>query len=151
MNWNVVDISSAVGGITTVILLFRILFIIDHEFSEEDKIVKNPLSAAVDESTTYAKFRSNDWQAYAALWAAMRFKQFFKFFEFILEPKSSKLCVVVLGALYLGLIVPAYAQPWSTVTQGLIPALAALVNTVWLIIIERAKRLKKSVANLKLN
>lgn len=142
-------ISYLIGGLSTFLLIYQVLLILEQEFSDEDDIIKKPLAVAACGAVRYDDFKNDDWRAFAALSSAMTLQCFVKRFRILLNPTFGKVIMISILALYLGLSVPAFVQPWPDWVKVGIGSLATITNVYWLVIIERARLLKKNLERLK--
>lgn len=138
-----------VVGLATVFATWiRAVTMLGSEFGDEQPVVRNPLSVAACTGLSYDRFRENDWAAYAALWAGMRFRAHYDRFYFLLNPKMGNRTAVELGALQCIVFVIAW-EHHDVGLLGITGGLATLIGVIWLCIIEQGKMLKKRVENLR--
>jgi hypothetical protein len=127
--------------------------VLPQEFSDEDELVKNPLVKAVHPSVDFNKFKEKSWRGFEALWAAIRFRTFYKRFALFISPRDARICLFVMAILFIALL--CVAQMMKTDSNqnaninGYIGAVAVAVNGLWWIIIEHGRILKKSVDKLQ--
>ncbi len=144
------DVLIFCGSLSEIFILYRIFLKLDQEFSDDDKLVKDPFTCAASTTIDFNKFKEDSWKGFQALWAAIRFRTFYKRFTPLISPREAKLCGVVMAALFVVLVVVAQMTNVDP-SKGnrLIGAAAMVWNTFWAGIIEHGKTLKKSVEKLQ--
>ena len=145
------QVASGAGLLSLALLLVRVLLILEREFSVDDKIMQDPLAFAADSTLTYQRFKENNWRAFAALWAAMRFRLFYGQFRPLLSYSHGVHVVLVLLVAEIAAYWAAASSKDGPISVGGTAGLATCLNLAWILLIERAKNLKKMVDNLKVS
>ena len=150
-NWGLV-----VGLISSTTMFYRMNLGMEQEFSDKEELVKDPLGFAVDNAVTFTEFQADSWKSIEALFAAIQFRNFYNRFRPIVDPSSSKICMVIVFGFFLLAI--AQVQVAATVAAGtadpkinnIIGGLMAVIVASWWAVIDHGKALKKSVEKLRI-
>lgn len=147
-----IDYWGAVAGfISATIMFYRMNIGMDQEFSDNQEIVKDPLGFAVKKTATFNEFQADSWKASDALFAAIQFRTFYKRFRLLVHPDYSKICALIVLAIFILLIVEAQnaATPDPKI-NNFIGGGVAIIVALWWAIVDRGKALKKSVETLRI-
>ena len=96
----------------------------------------------------FTNFKGNEWKAFKALIAATKFHEYCQRYSFLIYPRDAKIILVVVTLLFLlGFVLTASGDETSRKVVGIV---ASSTSLFWLLIIERAKSLKKNINLLKI-
>lgn len=134
---------------STLFMLYRINLVLSHEFSEEDPSIKDPLGYAVSESIDFRSFKDESWRGFHALWAAMRFRAYYKRFMMLVCPREARIIsLLMLGALIAMFVVVQIVKA-DPKFNGTIGAAFTAINALWWSFIEYGRGLKKTMDRLR--
>jgi len=129
-------------------VFYRAFFTLSTEFNENDQVVKQPFAYAVSTSITFINFKGNEWKAFKALIAATKFHEYCQRYSFLIFPRDAKI-ILVIATLFFMVAFIETASGDDTVRK-VIGIIASSTSLFWLLIIERAKNLKKNITILKI-
>lgn len=141
------DFLQYVAIIGYLIVFYRAFFTLSTEFSENDEVVKQPFTYAASASITFTNFKDQEWKAFKALIAATKFHEYCQRYSFLIYPRDAKILLVVTTSVLI--VVFLESASVDDATRKIIGAIASSTALFWLLIIERAKNLKKNVNLLR--
>lgn len=137
------------GGLTFILTFVRALLIIDQEFSDDDQMIKDPLSTTLNPATDYEGFRSKSWHGFEALWAAVRFRGFYRRFRPVLEQGHAVTLLMSMLFALIAVVFVSTVEKLGPLVQGGIGVSVGFLSACYLVLIERGKSLKKAAIRLK--
>ncbi|MBI4607011.1 MAG: hypothetical protein HY721_34035 [Planctomycetes bacterium] len=140
-----------VGALVTVAGFLRIPLLLEQEFSDDEELVKKPMSFAVGAADSFAKFREDEWRGYRAACTAFRLQEFLDRFKLILDPKLGTGVFLVLFGVSIISYVVIYVQQTGVMAQGIVVGSFGLLTAIWIVVIEWGKALKRATTRLRLS
>jgi hypothetical protein len=143
-------IFTLVGHAVFVVTFFRALLILEQEFSDDDDMIKDPLSATLNPATDYNGFRAHSWAGFEALWAAAQFRAFYRRYRPLLNYGQAVPCLLSMLFMVITVVFVSYVQNLGPIVQGGIGTIVGFLSSCYFMLIERGKSLKKAAIRLKI-
>lgn len=137
------------GAFTFVVTFYRVLVVLEQEFGDDEAMIKDPLSAILDPTTTFETFRANGWSGFEALWAAQRFRAFYRRYRPLLDYSHAFTSLLSMLCAVIVVVFVSYVQNLGPLVHGGIGTVVGFVSASYLSLIERGKSLKKVAIKLK--
>ena len=138
-----------VGGVVQGLTLMRALLVLSQEFSSSDVMIQDPIATLVNPTLTYDQFKGQNWKAFVALCAALRFRQFYVRYRAFLDPTLGVVSLFSVLAVYLVLWVVVREAGLGSGPETAVGALGGLAASAWIVLIEYGKTLKRTALQLK--
>lgn len=141
------DFLQYVAMVGYLIVFYRAFFTLSTEFNENDEVVKQPYAYAASLSITFTNFKGQEWKAFKALIAATKFHEYCQRYSFLIYPRDAKILLVIIAIVLTAAFFGVANK--DDATRNVIGAVASFVALFWLLVIERAKSLKRNVSLLR--
>ena len=144
------SVALLMGIVSFCIAFGRALLVLDQEFSDDDDMIANPLSATVSPGTDYDGFRAKSWSGFEALWAAMRFRTFYRRYRPLLHRDHAVVCLIFMLSAVVVVVFVSSVQQVGPQTQRGIGMVIGILSSSYYVLIERGKSLKKAAIRRKM-